>query len=182
MNEFSLGLILAAIVVINWFLQYYFSKKDGFLGRFKNHFALFYLDWLFVPFNFVWPLVTNIQANSLILILCIFFIANVLVNLFWLNKYIKKGKEKNHLYDESKLRWTGSGWTHFVYSTIQSTLVFSSILFNELSVLTYLASIFLILFFLGGLISSKKIHGKVILSDLIYIIVGIILVILGLIL
>ena len=182
MNKLILSVGLALVFIILWSFQYYFSKKNGVLDRFKKHTATFYLDWIFLPFNILWPFVVITTFEEFLIILIPVFIIDILIHIYWLKHYISNGKEKNHLFNESKNNITGAGYSHFIFSTIQSSLVFSFFIFSINSFLTYVSYVLLLLFFLGGIVSSKKIHGKVQTSDLIFIILGIITLIVSFIL
>ncbi|MCD4759504.1 hypothetical protein K8R33_01295 [archaeon] len=179
MDNVLLSFILALPFLVNWFLQYHFSKKVGELSRFKKHFATFYLDWLFLPFNILWPFVVLVAFNHFLIILLFVFIVNILMHIYWVKTSIVNGKEKSHIFhDRGSLK--KAGYTHFIFSTIEASLIISFLIFNASIFWTYISSMLLLFFFLGGIISSKKIHGKVIALDWLLILGGILFVILSL--
>ena len=81
------------------------------------------------------------------------------------------------LYDIKKRKVTLSGWIHNFYALIQAFLMITFIFSTIKSGLVYLQCSFLLIYLFSDFYSSKKIHGKIILSDWLFIIIGLILTI-----
>ena len=175
MNRLLIAIILGLLPLLSFILQHYFSKKEGRLREFKNHFQCYYLDWLFIPFGIIWIYIVNISFNTFLILLGISIILNSITHIYWKFAVIRNN-ESCHMFGKKIGKIGLSGIVHFFFSTIISALFLGFLFFSVKSSLTYLAGIIIVLFFLGGFISSKKIHGKIILSDLILIVLGIFVV------
>lgn len=175
MNKLLIAIILGILPAISFFLQYYSSKKYGKLKQFKRHFQCCCLDWLLVPFGIIWIYIINISLNMFLFLLGISLILNSITHIYW--KYaIIRNKENCHMFDLKTNAANLSALVHFLFSTIEFALFLGFLFFAPNNLLTLLAGTLMILFLLGGFISSKKIHGKIILSDLILILLGILIV------
>jgi hypothetical protein len=178
MNLIIIAIILALIPVIFWLLQYYFSKKQKILYLFKRHFSCFYLDWLFIPFNFFVGLSFNkINFFYLYLILGFSILINFFIHFFWFNLH-KKQKLKLYMYDIIKDKIYLAGWMHIIFFFLEFSIVLYFLIFSRFSIFSLLAILTLALFFIFTNYASRKIHGKSEFSDNFFMISGILFLVL----
>jgi hypothetical protein len=175
MNLILIGIILALLPVLNFFLTYWFSSKQGKLKFFKKHLTGFYNDWLFVPFNFLIVFTIAFSLKWSIALFLISLLLNLLIHKYYA-KVIMKENNGSHFYDVALKKWTYSGFAHLVFSTIQTALILMFLAFSVKSYLTYIEGAVLIVFLSCMLVASKKTHnGKFLDSDLVSVIIGIVL-------
>jgi hypothetical protein len=172
MNLIWIGIILAILPILNFFLTHYFSSKQGKLKFFKKHLTGFYNDWLFVPFNFLFVFVIAFSLKWGIVLFFVSLIASLLTHKYYA-KMITKENNGSHFYDVASKKWTYSGYLHFIFSTIQTALILMFLIFSIKSYLTYIAGAILIVFLSCMLVASKKMHGKIPTFDLVEVIAGI---------
>jgi hypothetical protein len=178
MMDWALSFIFGSIVIINFVLQYYFSKENGRLKQFKNHFAGYYLNWLFLPFNILFIYSVDLNFFSIFIVLTLSTIATIISHKYWGKKSLKN-LEDGPFFKKGTNNLSKSGKVNSIFSVVQLSLIILFMIHNNGSLLSHLLLLPIVIFLLMGLISSKKIHGRVILSDLLMIIIGIILLILG---
>jgi len=170
------GLILASLPIINWIIEYSFSLKDKRLNLFKKHLTCYYFDFIFVFFNFLWVYVFNLNLLQTFFLSAISLIAGIFLYIHWSNVSIKEKKE-SFMFDLKTKKVTGAGIAHFVYQTIQLFLVLGFLISSVKSSIAYIECVIFGLFLIAMIPSSKKIHGKVLFSDLVFSIMGIIVLI-----
>jgi hypothetical protein len=86
-------------------------------------------------------------------------------------------KKEGFMFDLKTKKITKAGITHFIYQTIQLFLVLAFLISSNKLYIVYIECFLICLFLIMALPSSKNIHGRVIFSDLIFSIGGIILLI-----
>ncbi len=172
MNLLILAGILALAPILNFVLVYEFSKKYGTLKHFQNHLACYYLDWLFIPFNILWVFSVNILLGDFLSILVLSMLGSLAIHYFWITKSLRSGQE-GHILDLEKETFSPAGIVHALFTGLVVSLFLSYLIFAFESILSYLAGLIMVAFFVGGFVSSKRIHGKIIFSDAIFLVLGI---------
>jgi len=169
---------MGLIPLINFFLLLYLTQREGTLNKFKNHFTCYRLDWLLIPFGALWGLSVNITFFQFLLVFLSFFVISVLVHYYWLN--YSYTPEIDFMFDQKNKKFSPAGIVHILFMGGFLTLFASYIFLASKSVISYFAGGLMILF-LGGLIySSKKIHKKIIISDLTVALIGLSLILIRL--
>jgi hypothetical protein len=171
MNRLYFAILLALIPILSFTFQYYFSKRENLLKSFKRHFTCYYFDWIFVPFNFCIAFILNLNA---ILLYCflISFIFTIVSHIFWLRK-----NSNGYMFNFEKKRISFAGVAHLIFMTVEAAFVLF-LFFSSLNIFSYSAFLFLVIFSMSGLYGSKITHGKIDLSDLVFIGVLLILILL----
>ena len=168
-----IALLLTILPILSFSLQYYFSKKDNCLKALRNHGAVFYSDWLFVIFNLLFIYSVSLPTFSKFILVFVFSIlANIVMHAYWSKMPIEK--EGSHMYHIKTRKLLRAGIVHFCFSIIQLALIILFLLSPIKNSLYFYESIVLGLFFLSFIPSSLKIHhGKLLITDLIACILGI---------
>jgi len=171
MNRIYFAILLVLIPVLSFTFQYYFSKRENLLKSFKRHFTCYYLDWIFVPFNFCIAFILNLNA---ILLYCflISFIFTLVSHIFWLRK-----NNNGHMFNSEKKRISFAGVVHFIFMTFELGLILAFIFVGINNLFTYLCSFVLVIFFFMAIYGSKRIHGRVAIDDLLFLTIGIVVVV-----
>lgn len=176
MEKIGVGLILALIPILSWFIQYLLSKREGKLNLFRKHLSVYYFDWIFVAFNFFWVYVVSFNFNFIMYSLLISFVATLLIHIFWKNLHLKE-KKPVYMYDFKKKKITLAGIWHVFYHLIQLFLVILFLISDVSNVYSYLALFCLLFFFVGATFSSRSIHGKVSMTDIPFLILGFLIIV-----
>jgi hypothetical protein len=166
MKTFLIGLILSTLPIINFVLIYFWSKKNNVIDLFKKNRTCYYGDLFFIFFNFFLPYSIVINWKLIYVLLLISIILNIIMHFYYM-KIHKKENNKVFLFNNKLNKISGGGFIHLIFSTIQTILIFIFILSEIKSNIFYVASVFLLGYFVFGIPFSKKIHnGKVLLVDL----------------
>lgn len=180
MKNIIIALILALVPIVFWSMQYYFSGKDNKLKLFRKHISCYYLDWLFVPFNLFLGLSIIFVPNISLLYLVLFgLIVTYFIHVFWFRLHTRERIEL-YMFDIKKESITNAGWSHIFFFLLESLLVIYFLLFSRLNLFSILALFFLFLFFASINYASRKIHRKSELSDTLFMILGIIVILIKL--
>ena len=176
MNLLLIGLILAIIPVINFSLKYFFSFRAGELGLFKKHFVTYYADWIFVLFNFLWIFSAKANFKALFLFFIVSIIVFITLNLYWI-KLHRKEKRPVYLFDIKSGKIKPAGIIEFIFFIFEATLIAGFVFSNVSSIFVYIESAVLMFFLLLCIPSSIKIHGRVSTSDMLFVVLGSIVVV-----
>lgn len=180
MEKIIVALILALIPIVFWLMQYYFSKRDGKLNLFKKHFSCYYLDLIFIPFNFFVGLsIFSFNSSVLFFIFLFSLVVNYFIHVFWFKLHVREQIEL-YMFDIKKKIITRAGWSHIFFFFLEFSLVISFLLFSSLNLFSISALSLLFLFFAFTNYASRKIHKKSELSDNFFMILGIIVILIKL--
>ena len=179
MEKIIIGLILAVIPIFSWCIQYYLSSKSGNLELFKNHIATYYLDWIFVIFNLFFAFSFIFSKNIFIYALIFSFIGNILIHIFWFRLHLKE-KRPIYMFELKNKKILPAGIWHFFFSFFQLSLVLMFLFSSEDNAASYACLASLVAFFLLTIPSSRKIHGKVSMTDIPFLIMGSIIILIKL--
>jgi hypothetical protein len=152
---------LALLPLLHFIIIAVISKLNKNLGLLKCIYAIMYLDWLFVPFNyfiaisvdFSWPLLLTFMAVSLAVLL--------LLHKKW---HSNLDKLKYGRFFFNKHGPTPEGWTHFVFMLLESAIVVTAIfsaatspyyVYAMISLLAYLVGYFVVVTFIWKELNSK---------------------------
>lgn len=173
MEKFFLGILLAFIPIISYFFQYFIAKKNKRLVAFRNFLPVQIMDWVFIPFNLIWIYIINLNfVFNFYLVILTFF--GALILFFWWGKEDPKNSKWED-YSFRKGRFRAEGWVHGVYAIIQGFMVVVFLLSSIKSILSFIGSLLLLIYFMLGVIAIKKLHRKFSPPDLFYIISGLII-------
>ena len=128
-------LILVLIPIISFLLNYYFSIQSNTLQQFKGNYALYYLDWLFLPFN--------------LLILYAFKLDKKKLMIFTISSFIIIGFLNAMYWQFSR----NVGYIHGIFASIELGLLLT-IVFSEWKIKKYaiISLIPILIYFLLGLV------------------------------
>lgn len=160
--------------VLSFLLTYCFSSKQGKLKFFRKHLTNYYSDWMLVLFNFLLVFSIAFSIKWCVILFCISVVLNLLMHKHY-SKVIAEENKGSHFYDIELKKWTYSGIVHFIFSTIQTTLILMFLMLSVNSYFTYIEGAILILFLLCMLFTSRKMNGKIPVFDLVEVIAGIVL-------
>jgi hypothetical protein len=113
------GLILAAMPILSFGLQYMLSAFQGTSDKLLQHYTVSIIDWLFVPFNFL--VVRHIdwrRGGSLLALMALSTVFNTAAHAIW--QY--GAHDGGHMVTSSHV-FLPAGWVHLGYSTIQMVLL-----------------------------------------------------------
>ena len=141
------NIILGIIPAIHYFVLYYIAKKKKLLANMKKIYALQYLDWTFVPFNFLFAYMLNIDIY-----LFISLIIGVLGSYFMHEQWRRmKNKPTESKFFANNKNFTIQGKIHMIFTAFEIMLVAYVFLFAEKSFIFLLSMIPLLIYFLGYL-------------------------------
>jgi len=181
MNEILISILFALIHPLFYSMQYYFSKQEGRLDLFKKHPNCTRLDFIFVFFNLFLIQTLNISWGLFLIFIVVSFMGGLVIYSHWARVSLNE-REEEFMYNLKTKKVTKAGIVHFIFQTIQASLILAFFLSTLKSNFVYLECILLTIFFLRLVINSKKIHGKILWSDAILAVLGVILIILKVIL
>ena len=164
------SIVLAIFPVVNFVVVNKLSKRKGKISLFRKHFTCFYVDWIFVLFNLLWIYVVEIDFRLILILFLVSLLFNIISHYYWI-MILERGDPP--LFGFRKM--SSSGVVHFIFSTAESTLIFVFLVSKVNSLLLFLEGGILILFFLGVIYGSRKINGRVLISDLVVGLLGIII-------
>ncbi|VVB79408.1 Uncharacterised protein [uncultured archaeon] len=168
MDKLLLAGLFSFIPLLSWVLTYYFANKQKQLHLYKNHWVTYYDDFLFIVFNFFAVLsITNINQTIVLIVVCLSAIFSFFAHRMWFLNYDKE-KETQFMYSTKKKKVMPAGYVHFIFTVFEMGVAFSFLIFSQLGVYFYLAIALIFIFFIFGLIGSRKIHGHIARSDWIF--------------
>jgi len=152
--------MLATLPAVSWILQNHYSKKENL--DFKKNWTCYYTDWIFILINALF--LYSIEISETIIVL---FIISLSANIYLHKIWGKQNKvEKSHMFWKKTHKLNPAGITHLIFSTIQTTIILSILLFQEISNFIYIQFLLLAIFGLLLLVGSFKIHKKITKMDL----------------
>lgn len=154
MNIFLKYLFL--LPLIHFFILYFISLRKKQLKKFFNSYAIAYLDWFFVPFNFFVPLAVIFSWKKFLVILIISFLITFILHKKWFNNDIEK-KQTSILINKKKLTFEGK--IHFLFMLFQAGIVGTVLLSKGTSINYVFMNLFLILYILGYFAVVKYIRN-----------------------
>ena len=98
-----------------------------------------------------------------------------MITIAWMNIHIRE-KSEAHMFNLSKKKLLPAGWEHFFFSLIEMTLILSLFFLDLRSFFGYFSLFLLSLFFASFFITSKHIHKRMIISDLVISLFGIVVI------
>ena len=171
MEKIFVGILLALLPVINFCLAYHFSRQEGKLHKFRNHFTFYYADWLFVPFNFLFVFAVRVDHYWALVLGLVSIVCSFIMNIIWFAHH-RKTKNEGHMYNFKTRRLTRAGLTHAIYLPIQLFLILYFVIFSINNIFSLINLVVLLPYFLSYPLTSKKMHGKFVFTDLVVFIFG----------
>jgi hypothetical protein len=159
------GVILGLVPIASFLLQYMLSVWSGTDMYLFRNYTVAYLDWIFIPFNFVvvWTIDWR-RGGSLLLIVLVAIIANVFAHATW--QYY--GIDGGHMIARGTQTVLPAGWAHLGFSTIETTLILAFVFIRRpRRPFTRIATILAVTFFLAAGVSGYLIHHGFIATDVI---------------
>ena len=172
MKLWVLGLILALLPVLNFIIQYFFAKKEKVLRPFNKNLICHSLDFIFIPFNFLLAYTLVFPLQKFWLFAIIAFLLNILAHCAYWLRY-KRSFRRSYMFTKKPKKMTSSGIIHFIFSTIQTFLVLEFFFFSLTNLYMYFNLFILMLFFIGIIIFSSKMHKKILPEAVLISVVGI---------
>ncbi len=167
---------LAALPVVSFCLQWTFSASAGTLQPFRHHLIVVYVDWIFVPFNFLVASVIEWRRGvTLYAIATISIVLNVFTHAYWQIYRLDPG----HMITGSGVMLP-AGWVHLAFSVLQMVLLVAFVFCRRqdaprLRLTTAVALAYFVLLAIGGYL----IQHRFIASDLLASTVGVLAVLLA---
>jgi hypothetical protein len=156
----TIALILAFIPVLNFYLQYTFSKKDNKLNVFKSHWTAYYGDFAFIPvFMFFIYSFTGFEISHILISLFFALTFNIAEHLI----FIKMGSTPGENWvwvNQSEKKLTSAGWVHFLFSTFATFIIVLAAFLIPVLPFYYLFYIFMLLISFILPFGGYKIHSK----------------------
>jgi len=171
MERILVGILLALIPVINFCLAYHFSRQEGKLHRFRNHFTFYYADWLFVLFNFLFVFAVRGDYYWAFVLALFSIVCAFIMNIIWFAHH-RKTKNEGHMYNFKTRRLTRAGLTHAIYLPIQLFLIIYFVFFSINNIFSFANLVILLPYFLSYPLTSKRMHGRFIFTDLFAFVLG----------
>ncbi len=157
-------LILTSLPFLSWIGQYYFSKKHSLHESFKKHWTCYRGDWLFVIINVLFLFSVKISVAILYL-----FSISILINLYTHYKWGKEnkiGKIVCHFFFRNTDQLNKSGIVHFIFSTIQMTLIISILILESIRPFIYFELFFVFAFGMFIPYGAYRINSKITWLDI----------------
>jgi hypothetical protein len=150
---------LAFWPVLHFVVIFIISKIHNKLDLLFNIYAIMYLDWLFVPFNFFITSAAVFSWKLFFILLLISLIVIIFVHKKWQkNDDVSSKSKRIRTYFIDKKGLTLEGWTHFVFMVVQAAIVITALLSFALSVKYIYALICLFAYLIGYLLIVKYIR------------------------
>lgn len=173
MNILIIAILLACLQLVHALLEHYDSKKNKRIHLLKRHVTDYYLDWIFVPFNFLLLYSVSFNINILLIVSALAFLGNLIVHYYWFRIHTRL-EASSYMFDSKKNKIHFSGYVHFLFSIIETILIIMFFFSSIISSLVYIEAILLLIYFSFLVIQSKKVNnGRFEYSDLVVCIVGI---------
>jgi len=161
----STQIFLALIPLVAWLLQYSLSAKRKQLNIFRKHHPSYYLDLTLIPFNFFWIYTLNFDLFYFTMLFLISAVAYYFTSRYWIRMHRIERRE-SHMFSIKNEKLTPAGVVHTLFALIEIPMILSFILSLAENKFVYINSILLVIFLLGGLRSSIKVHGKIHQADI----------------
>ncbi len=151
------SILLALVPIVHFSLLYYFANKRRMLASVRGNYALWYTDWLYLPFNALY--IYAIAINPILLGLSFLFsiTASLLVHHFLRDRAMRQEGKTLFVADG---KYTTEGHIHFVFSVIEMSLVLNALVSAPISLLYILLFVPVLLYFAAWLFLMKRIHGR----------------------
>ncbi len=163
--------LLAAMPVLSFSLQVWFSSRVDALPLLFRHFTVSYVDWIFVPFNFLVVYAVDWRrGGSLFFTLVLSLVLNVVTHAYWQSSLVEN---PGHMFGNEHTILP-AGWVHLCYSTIEASLILA-FLFVRKSQARFTAPLtaMCLAYFIGAGISGYLINKGFMLTDVITVSLGV---------
>ena len=164
------GLLLSLLPVASFILQYALSVQSNTQAEFFRHFTCAYVDWVFVPFNFV--VVRTIdwrRVGALLLIVFVSILVSIIAHADW--QY--HGTDGGHMIARGTQTVLPAGWAHLGFSIIETTLILAFVFIRRpRRPFTRIATVLALTFFLAAGISGYAMNHGFIATDVIMFLSG----------
>jgi hypothetical protein len=135
--------------IIHFVIIYSVSRFKNTLNSLKNLYAITILDWIFIPFNFLIAYSIDFSWTKFAIFIIISLIAISFLHYKW-HKLQNKPDETKFFTSSKGL--TVEGWIHFIFMTIQTSLVLTVIISKAIYPYYLYSMICLLLYFIGYLL------------------------------
>ena len=146
---------LALWPVIHFLVIFIVSKMNRNLDLLKNIYAIIYLDWLFVPFNFFIAEGADFSWMLFSVFLTISLIATIYLHKRW-HSINDGSRQANYLINKKGL--TEEGWIHFIFMIVQTSIVMTVLLSASLSIYYIYMMICLLAYLIGYILIVKYVR------------------------
>ncbi len=150
-------ILLTSIPFLHFFALYYFARKNNRLKFLKQNYALWYTDWLYVPFNILFALIIDVNIILLVSSMLIGFTVNVMLHYNFKKIAVLKNEQQSFFSNNSK--FTIEAHIHYIFASIEMGLVLTAFFTPMQSYLYYWLFASVSIYFISWLILMKKIHN-----------------------
>lgn len=127
---FVLSLVLSLLPLVSFLVIYSFSYKYNRLRLLKDNYAIAYLDWIFVPFNFLIPLNIVFSWTRFIPAIILTIIGSIILNFKW-KKMKQIPSETKYLINKNG--FSPEGYTHLIFMSLQAAIISTVIISKAIS-------------------------------------------------
>jgi hypothetical protein len=172
--------VLAILPIIHFIIIYSISYKYKRLNLLKSLYALTYLDWIFVPFNFLIPLGIVFSWKIFVFAIILASIESIILHFKWKNMK-HKPKETSYFADEKG--FSPEGYTHLIFMSIQLAIVSTVVVSKAISsyyiillalLLSYLVGWLIIILLIRKVRLRSKIENPLIIIGVVLLVIRII--------
>jgi|GEM_PF-5612203 len=164
---------LALLPLVHFVIILIISKINRNIDLLFNIYAIIYLDWLFVPFNYLISLSVDFSWSVFFILIIISSIITIFLHKKW-HTHNDGSRQSNYLIDKRGL--TSEGWTHFIFMITQASLVLTVLISTPRS-LNYIYMMLCLLAYIIGYLLIVKFVRKVKLNskaEMPFLVIGII--------
>ncbi len=164
------GILLAAMPALSFGLQFWFSSEENTLPLLFGHYTVSYVDWLFVPFNFLVVYAVNWRHGGSLLVVMVFSLAvNAVTHAYWQYALVEN---PGHMFGRNHVILR-AGWVHVCYGTIQMTLILAFLFVRQQSSRhSGLLTCVCVVYFISAGISGYVMNNGFMTADVIMVVLG----------
>ena len=163
-HSIKFPLALAAVPIISFLTQLVFSSASGDLSAFFHHYTVVYIDFVFVPLNYlIWQNINWNKGKRIFVFSMIAFTLSCAVHYSW----TLSGIDGGHMIQENGFV-NPAGWVHIIFSAFEFCLMLLFLFDYKQSTkkVLFLIIVFILLYFISSLISSYYIHNTFLFEDI----------------
>ena len=157
------GILLIILPILNFIIQYYYTRTTKTLDLFKNHWIAYWGDFIFIPINILFFAMNTVSSLTIGWLFLASIVFNSIIHRWrwWANKkWII-----SHMFYSTSSKLNPAWITHFIYSVIETT-VLMAIIFSHYNANTFpLLFGSIIVFSAVLLVGSYHLHKKIVIRD-----------------
>jgi hypothetical protein len=142
---------------IHFFALYFISLKRSSTKYMMDLWAIPYLDWFFVPFNYF--LVSAIEFSWTLF--GIFLVVSLAGTIYIHSMGHPREGSRKKLFFKNQKQLTPEGWVHFAFMVIQGALIFTALVSRAVSISYIFVMVSLFCYLLGFIVIIKFIRKNI---------------------